>query len=80
MHILPFRLASDFTSLCSFSGWAIWLFGFTADCVGQCENMLSVHLSNLDWQPGPLGKLDDASQRSLIRAIGHVIEADCEPN
>ncbi len=54
-------------------------FGFTKDCVAQCENMLSIAKSQLDLTGGPLGKLDEMALRDLVKAIGHVIESDCEP-
>src|SRR4051812_8693377 len=55
-------------------------FGFTADCVAQCENILSVDKADLiDPAAGPVGVLDDLSLRDVIKAIGYVIESDCEP-
>ena len=54
-------------------------FGFTAECVAQCENLLSIHKDQLDLAAGPLGKLDDIALRDVIKAIGYVIESDCEP-
>ena len=54
-------------------------FGFTRDCVAQCENILSVENSQLDLIAGPIGVLDDVSIRDVIKAIGYVIESDCEP-
>jgi mRNA-degrading endonuclease toxin of MazEF toxin-antitoxin module len=54
-------------------------FGFTADCVAQCENMLSIEQAQIDLTAGPLGILDDVSLRDVIKAIGYVLESDCEP-
>ena len=54
-------------------------FGFTADCVTQGENILSVELSRLDLDRGPRGILDPARFRDVIRAIGNVLGSDCEP-
>lgn len=54
-------------------------FGFIADCVAQCENLLSVELSQLDLADGPLGTLDDMAFRDVIKAIGYVMDSDCEP-
>jgi mRNA-degrading endonuclease toxin of MazEF toxin-antitoxin module len=54
-------------------------FGFTADCVAQCENMLSIDKAQIDLTVGPTGVLDDAALRDVIKAIGNVIESDCEP-
>jgi mRNA-degrading endonuclease toxin of MazEF toxin-antitoxin module len=52
-------------------------FGFTIDCVAQCENVLSIDKAQLD--DGPIGKLDERALRDVIKAIGYVIESDCEP-
>jgi mRNA-degrading endonuclease toxin of MazEF toxin-antitoxin module len=54
-------------------------FGLTADCVAQCENILSVEMSQLDLAAGPLGVLDELTLRDVIKAIGYVIASDCEP-
>lgn len=54
-------------------------FGFTTDCVAQCENVLSIDKADLDLTSGPAGVLDDIRLRDVIKAIGHVIESDCEP-
>jgi mRNA-degrading endonuclease toxin of MazEF toxin-antitoxin module len=55
-------------------------FGFTKDCVAQCENVLSIDRSQLDLVQGPLGVLSDIVLRDVIKAIGYVIDSDCEPN
>jgi len=39
-----------------------------------------VHKSQMDLAAGPLAKLDDLTMRSIIKAIGHVMDSDCEPN
>ena len=54
-------------------------FGFTKDCVAQCENMFAVSIANLDLVTGPIGVLDDIALRDVIQAIGKVIGSDCEP-
>jgi mRNA-degrading endonuclease toxin of MazEF toxin-antitoxin module len=54
-------------------------FGFTTDCVAQCENILSIHKDHLDLTAGPIDVLDDVALRDVIKAIGHTIESDCEP-
>jgi len=54
-------------------------FGFDADCVAPCENLLSVDKAQLDLTGGPRGILDDEALRDVIRAIGYVMESDCEP-
>ena len=48
-------------------------FGFTVDCVAQCENMLSIDLVQLDLAAGPMGVLDDTALGNVIKAIGYVI-------
>ncbi len=54
-------------------------FGFTSDCVAQCENILSVEKTQLDLTSGPVGVLDDMALRDVIKAIGYVMDSDCEP-
>ncbi|MFI5459999.1 MAG: type II toxin-antitoxin system PemK/MazF family toxin [Isosphaerales bacterium] len=54
-------------------------FGFTVDCVAQCDNVLSIEKAQLDLATDPIGVLDDMALRDVIKAIGHVIESDCEP-
>jgi mRNA-degrading endonuclease toxin of MazEF toxin-antitoxin module len=55
-------------------------FGFTIDCVAQCENLLSIDKAAfLESEEGPIGTLDDERLRELIRAIGYVMDSDCEP-
>ena len=50
-------------------------FGFTADCVAQCENMLSIDQSQIDLAAGPTGVLDAAALELVVKAIGYVIES-----
>jgi mRNA-degrading endonuclease toxin of MazEF toxin-antitoxin module len=54
-------------------------FGFTTDCVAQCEHLLSIDVAQLDLTVGRLGMLDEIALRNVIKAIGYVIESDCEP-
>jgi mRNA-degrading endonuclease toxin of MazEF toxin-antitoxin module len=54
-------------------------FGLTKDCVAQCENLLSIEKNQLDLIGGPLGMLDEATLRDVIRSVGYVMTADCEP-
>jgi mRNA-degrading endonuclease toxin of MazEF toxin-antitoxin module len=54
-------------------------FGFTSDCVAQCENLLSIDLAQLELSSGPQGTLDDMAFREVIKAIGYVMNSDCEP-
>lgn len=53
-------------------------FGFTKDCVAQCENIFLVAKDSLE--ANPIGVLSDVALRDVIKAIGHVIDSDCEPN
>lgn len=54
-------------------------FGFTTDCVAQCDNILSMEKSQFDLAAGPIGLLDKIAMRAIIKAIGHVLDSDCEP-
>src|SRR5213594_2622913 len=54
-------------------------FGFTRDCVAQAEQVFAVRKIYLDFAAGPPEVLDAVSLRSLIRAVGYVIDADFEP-
>jgi hypothetical protein len=54
-------------------------FGLTKDCVAQAETIAPYELTDLDLSV-MIGKLDDARLRDLIRAVGYVMESDCEPN
>jgi mRNA-degrading endonuclease toxin of MazEF toxin-antitoxin module len=54
-------------------------FGFTVDCVAQCENMLSIDQAQIDLAAGPTGVLNSAALRNIVRAIGYVIDSNCEP-
>ena len=53
-------------------------FGFSLDCVAQCENMLSIDQAQLDLVAGPMGVLDTEALQKLIKAIGFVIRSECE--
>jgi len=54
-------------------------FGFTSDCVAQCENLLSIDLARLDLSADPMGMLNEMAFREVIRAIGYVMQSECEP-
>ena len=62
-HCVPFRAGQ---------------FGFSKDCVAQCENLFLIEKDALD--ANPLGVLDATALRDVVKAIGHVIDSDCEPN
>lgn len=53
-------------------------FGFTKDCVAQCERVTLLDKDDIDAQI--LGVLDPTRMREVIRAIGIVLDSDCEPN
>ena len=55
-------------------------FGLPKDCVAQCEAITFIELTAIDATSGSIGVLDEMRMRDVIRAIGHVIESDCEPN
>ncbi|MEW6366831.1 MAG: type II toxin-antitoxin system PemK/MazF family toxin [Acidobacteriota bacterium] len=54
-------------------------FGFTVDCVAQCENIFSIDKEQIDFSSGPRGTLDSPAFRRIVKAIGHVIQSKCEP-
>ena len=54
-------------------------FGFTVDCVAQCENIISIDRAQLDLATGPMGILDEAALEKVIKSIGYVIKSDCKP-
>jgi mRNA-degrading endonuclease toxin of MazEF toxin-antitoxin module len=53
-------------------------FGFTKDCVAQCEQVLTIDRQEIALS-GPVGQPDDMTLRGLIKAVGYVMDADCEP-
>ena len=53
-------------------------FGFTMDCVAQCENILSIDQGHIDMTTGPMGILDDSTFQKVVKSIGYVINADCK--
>ncbi len=54
-------------------------FGLDKDCVAQAENITVAGTTELDLERGPLGVVDGEAMRNLVRAIGYVISAECEP-
>ena len=54
-------------------------FGFTVECVAQCENILSIDQAQIDLATGPIGILDEAALQRVIKSIGYVIKSDCRP-
>ncbi len=55
-------------------------FGLPSDSVAQCEAIYAMEKSEIDVASGMIGRLDAAQLRELIKAVGHVIDSDCEPN
>lgn len=55
-------------------------FGLPRDCVAQGESIAPIPTAMLDLDTGPVGVLSDAAMRDVIRAVGFVLEADCEPD
>ena len=53
-------------------------FGLGKDCVAQCENIFLLDKTSLD--ANPIGVLSDLALRDVVKAMGHVIDSDCEPN
>lgn len=54
-------------------------FGLEKDCVAQAEAIMIREQLDLDLDTGVIDTLDGESMRNVIRAIGYVISADCEP-
>jgi mRNA-degrading endonuclease toxin of MazEF toxin-antitoxin module len=54
-------------------------YGLAKDCVAQAETITYLAVSDLDLDSGAIGVLDEVRMRDLIRAIGHLLAADCEP-
>ena len=52
---------------------------FKTNCVAQAENISVVDIDLLDFNYGPVAYIKDNRMREIIRAIGYVIEAECEP-
>jgi len=55
-------------------------FGMLSDCVAQCEAIYALVKAEIDITSGIISRLDDARLRDVIKAIGDVIDSDCEPN
>ena len=55
-------------------------FGMPSDCVAQCEAIYALEKGEIDVATGMIGRLDTARLRAVIKAIGDVIDSDCEPN
>ncbi len=71
-----FRIRSKLANSVPFSAGE---FGLIRDCVAQCESVGPILVSQLDLADGPIGLLDELALRDVVRAIGYVIESECEP-
>ena len=71
-----FRARSKFANCVPFNAGE---FGLIRECVAQCESIGPILVSQLDLADGPIGVLDEMALRDVVRAIGYVIESECEP-
>lgn len=55
-------------------------FVMPSDCVAQCEAIYALEKGEIDIASGMIGRLDTARLRDVIKAVGDVIDSDCEPN
>ena len=55
-------------------------FGVPSDCVAQCEAIYALEKGEIGIASGTIGRLDATRLRDVIKAIGEVIDSDCEPN
>jgi mRNA-degrading endonuclease toxin of MazEF toxin-antitoxin module len=54
-------------------------FGLTKDCVAQAEAITCIALSEIDFDTGAIGTLDEIRLRAPIKAVGNMMASDCEP-
>jgi mRNA-degrading endonuclease toxin of MazEF toxin-antitoxin module len=54
-------------------------FGMTKDCVVQCETVAPIPKDVIDLDGGPIAMLSEEALRDVIKAIGYVLDSDCEP-
>lgn len=59
--------------------FAVGEFGLPKACVAQAEKLTTLNLVDMDLNDAQIGQLDEQRLRDLIRAVGHVLDADCEP-
>jgi mRNA-degrading endonuclease toxin of MazEF toxin-antitoxin module len=55
-------------------------FGLPSACVVQSEAIYALENGEIDIAASAIGRLDAARLRDTIKAIGEVIDSDCEPN
>lgn len=53
--------------------------GFSKECIAQAEALTLIAKGELALAEGPIGQLDDQTFREIIRAVGYVMDAECEP-
>lgn len=53
--------------------------GLDKDCVAQAEAISVVEKTDLDLETGVIATVDDEKMQDVIKAIGYVLAADCEP-
>lgn len=53
--------------------------GLDRDCVAQTEAITLFLIDDLDLETDVLGTVADKKLRDVIKAIGYVLAADCEP-
>jgi mRNA-degrading endonuclease toxin of MazEF toxin-antitoxin module len=54
-------------------------FGMAKDCVIQCETVAPIPKDVIDLDGGPVATLSADVMRDVIKAIGYVLDSDCEP-
>ncbi len=54
-------------------------FGLTKACVAQADQIATVFKTDLNLEGGPIGTLSADAIRDVVHAVGHVIDAECEP-
>jgi mRNA-degrading endonuclease toxin of MazEF toxin-antitoxin module len=52
-------------------------FGITQECVVQCENVVAIETDELRGES--VGRLDNATMREVLKALGYVFDANYEP-
>jgi mRNA-degrading endonuclease toxin of MazEF toxin-antitoxin module len=55
-------------------------YSLSRDCVAQAEAISLYEKTEIDLASGAMDRLDDETMRDLIRAIGFVLSATCEPD
>lgn len=51
----------------------------TQNCVAVAEQITFIEIEDIDLENGPIDLLAPAKFRELVRAIGYVMESECEP-